>query len=54
MVEELVFDDLRHEAVNSLNGCLGAEISQHKRQYGKKKKKTIECRGKVNVTQENV
>jgi len=41
VVEELVFDDLRHEAVNSLNGCLGAEISQHKRQYGKTKKKLL-------------
>ena len=36
VVKELVFDDLRHEAVNSLNGCLGAEISQHN-SYGKKK-----------------
>ena len=51
MVEELVFDDLRHEAVNSLNGSLGAQISQHK-SYGKKK--TRQCRGNVHATQENV
>ena len=51
VVKELVFDDLRHEAVNSLNGCLGAEISQHN-SYGKKK--TIECSGNVHETQDNV
>jgi len=31
VVEELVFDDLRHEAMNSLNGCLRAEISTTQR-----------------------
>ena len=52
MIEELVFDDLRHEAVNSLNGCLRAETSQHNN-YGRKTT-TMECRGRLRVTKKKM